>query len=352
MHFTRESIFVTSVRTFCTCFSAIIGIVIGISLVMAGLSFISGPDIYPEKSSLLISPDANGSRELLPHSAPVILRLNINDVIGTGELTAAKFQNLLLDAQEGMLAPHRVHGIMLYVNSPGGDADESAVIYRMLKTYKEKYKLPIYAFVDGLCASGAMYISCAADKIFASPSSIVGSVGVIMSPAFNFSKLMQQYGVDALTLTQGKDKDMLNPYRPWQPGEDNSLRRIMEVLYDDFVSTVVANRPQMDREKLINEYGAQVYVSTEAAQKGYIDVAGVSYEQALTELVQTAQIANNQAYQVFQLTPPHSFLSDLTGGAQWLFRGKITHSFPIAPFITSELSGRFLYLYQPPIQAL
>ena len=172
-----------------------------------------------------------------------------------------------------------------------------------------------------------------------------------MGPNFNFSKLMQQYGVDALTLTEGKDKDALNPFRPWQPDEDASLRRVMDSLYQDFVSVVATNRPHMDREKLINEYGAHVYVGSEAATLGYIDVADASCAQALTELAKAAGIPDNQSYQVFRASPPYSVLSELVGGGQLLFRGKVAHSFPIAPYITSELSGRFLYLYQPPTRA-
>ena len=68
--------------------------------------------------------------------------------------------------------------------APGGAADDSVGIYRALCEYKKKYNVPIYAFVDGLCASGGMYIACAADKIYATPSSVIGSVGVIMGPLF------------------------------------------------------------------------------------------------------------------------------------------------------------------------
>lgn len=347
----KESIFVASIRSFCTSFATILGVLIGIALVLIGLVTMSGPDIYPEKSQLVIAPDADGSRELLPLTAPVVLKISISGVIGLGELTYEKIQNVLLDSREGMLKHNRVKAILLCLDTPGGTVTDSVAIYQALKEYKEQFKVPIFAFVDGMCASGGMYISSAADKIFATSSSVIGSVGVLLGPTFNFSGLMDRYGVQALTITEGKDKDMLSPFRPWQPGEDSSLRNVTAVLYEDFVSTVVAARPRLSRDKLINTYGAQVYVSQEAQDLGYIDVANSDYRTALSELTKAAQFPEEHFYQVIELSPPHPFFSDLTRGCNTLLSGKLTHVFQIGPYMSSELSGKFLYLYQPLINS-
>src|SRR6267154_729814 len=156
-----------------------------------------------------------------------------------------------------------------------------------------------------------MYIASATDKILASPSSVIGSIGVILGPTFNFSGLMDKYGVQALTITQGKDKDMLNPFRPWQPGEDASLRNITLNLYDRFVSIVTTARPNLDRDKLINEYGAQVFVAENAQMLGYIDNGNADYDTAISELAKAAKIPENDMYQVLTIEPMHPFLSDL-----------------------------------------
>ena len=213
--------------------------------------------------------------------------------------------------------------------------------------YKKTYNVPIYAFVDGLCASGGMYICSAADKIYATSPSIIGSVGVILGPSFNFSEAMEKIGVQACTITQGKDKDMLNPFRPWVPGEQQSLMDITHSLYMQFVDIVVSGRKELDKDKLINEYGAQVYVADQAHEYGYIDVPDTSYSVALKDLVTTAGIAEPQAYQVVQLEMPSSLLQSLIQSKSALFTGKLTHVFQIAPGMSSELSGKFLYLYQP-----
>lgn len=347
MEYCRESIIVSAVRTFCRSFAAIIGIGIGIGVAFICLMMFSSPDIFPPKSSLMISSDAHGNRELLPLTTPVILKIDIAGVIGTRDLTTEKIKSSLLDSQTGMLSGNRVKAILLYINTPGGTVDDADGIYRNLLDYKEKYQVPIYAYVDGMCASGGMYIASAADKIFAAPSSVIGSVGVILGPTFNFSGLMDRYGVGSLTITQGKDKDMLNPFRPWVPGEDASLRNITADLYMRFVSIVTSARHNLDKEKLVNDYGAQVFVSKKAQELGYIDVADSDYSTAVDELSKAAQLSNDKPYQVMTIEPARPFLSDFTDGKLSLLSGKITHKFQINSYIDSDLSGKFLYLYQP-----
>jgi protease IV len=351
MEYIRESILLSAVRTFCKAFAAIIGILIGLILILFIVMMFSSPDIYPPKSTLVLSPDANDNRDLLPHSAPVILKLDITGVIGTGDLVAEKVQNSLFDSREGMLATDRVKAILLNINTPGGTVDDADAIYQALLNYKKKYQVPIYAYVDGMCASGGMYIASAADKIFASSTSVIGSIGVILGPTFNFSGLMDRYGVQSLTITQGKDKDMLNPFRPWQPGEDVSLINITAGLYERFVSIVTSARPNLDRDKLINEYGAHIYLAKESETLGYIDVADSDYNTAVAELAKEAKIPDHQAYQVMTIEPVHPFLSDLTQGKFSLLSGKVTHHFQINSFMSSELSGRFLYMYQPALES-
>ena len=347
MNFTRESVFISATRCFCNAFAVVLGIFLAVVAVFIGVMMLSNPEIMPNKTELVVAPDANGSRTLLHESTPAILRINIHGVIGEGSLTTENIQNVLLDSRDDLLKHNRVKAIFLHMNTPGGTVTDSNGIYQLLMNYKKTYNVPIYAFVDGLCASGGMYICSAADKIYATSPSIIGSVGVILGPSFNFSEAMEKIGVQACTITQGKDKDMLNPFRPWVPGEQQSLMDITHSLYMQFVDIVVSGRKELDKDKLINEYGAQVYVADQAHEYGYIDVPDTSYSVALKDLVTAAGIAEPQAYQVVQLEMPSSLLQSLIQSKSALFTGKLTHVFQIAPGMSSELSGKFLYLYQP-----
>jgi protease-4 len=345
MNFTRESIFVGAIRSFCTSLATMLGIAIGIGLIVIGLAFISGSQYLPPKSEPLIMPDAEGARTLLSGNSPAILRLNLRGVIGLGDLSGDKIENILLDSREDFLRGDRVKGILLYIDTPGGASDDCADIYRTLSNYKAKYNIPIYAYVDGMCASAGMYIACVADKIYASPSSIIGSVGVRMGPIFNFSGAMEKYGVSSLTLTQGKDKDALNPFRPWGPNEDADLKAIMAALYDRFLTVVTTARPNLDREKLITDFGADIFIAKQAQELGFIDDGDMDYSKSLSALVAAAQIPEHDKYQVVQLIPSHTFLNSLS---QSMSPHKFLRSLGLSsPTNNPELNGKALYLYQP-----
>ncbi|MEN9343712.1 MAG: putative signal peptide peptidase sppA [Chlamydiota bacterium] len=347
MEYMRESVILSSIRAFCKAFATLLGVLFAIVICVFALMFLTGPDLYPPKSTMTISPDAQGNRELVSLHAPVILKLDIHGVIGMDELTGDKVMNSLLDSREGMLAGDRVKAVLLHINSPGGTVDDADAIYRALVSYKKKYQVPVYAFVEGLCASGGMYIACAADKVFATPSSVIGSVGVILGPNFNFYGLMERYGVQSMTITQGKDKDALNPFRPWVPGEDASIRAITASLYDRFVDIVSSARPLLTKQKLVDDYGAQVFVASQAEKLGYIDVADANYFMAVQELTQAAHFGENAPYQVVTVQPMKPLLAGLTDAKTSLLSGKVTHSFQMSSTLTSELGGKLLYLYQP-----
>lgn len=345
MNIVRESIFGASLRSFCTSFAAVVGILIAV--VVTGFAFmvVMGPNYLPEKSEPLIMPDAKGDRTLLAGNTPAILRIDFHGVIGTGDLTSEKIQDILLDSREDFLRNNRVKAILLHMNTPGGTVSDADAIYRALLDYKVKYNVPVYAHIDGLCASGGMYIVSAADKVYATPTSTIGSVGVILGPSFNFSDAMTKLGIASLTLTEGKDKDTLNPFRPWKPDEGSSLKTIIASLYDRFVTIVTTGRPHLDREKLVNEYGANLFVAKEAEALGYIDVSGSDYSQTVSALVQAAGISEKEAYQVVQLYSPQPLFPEFVQG---IFKpGKITHTLDLGGYLNSELSGKFLYLYQP-----
>jgi signal peptide peptidase SppA len=348
MQTSRESIFKGAVRNFFSAFAIILGIMIAIIAVIMLCVFASASQCsLAPKSSCVILPDGDGHRSLLNFSDPAILQLDIHGVIGVGNLTGKIFNNLLYDSREDHLSNNRVKAIILHIDTPGGTVTDADDIYRGLMAYKKKYNVPVYAYIDGMCASGGMYVASAADKVYASPSSVIGSVGVILGPNFNFSEAMTKIGVSSLTITEGKDKDSLNPFRPWKAGEEDSIRAVIAYLYDHFVNIVVQGRPRIEKQKLIQDYGAHIFDPVKAQELGYIDVAGTDMSTALKDLVHAANIGEGKGYQLVQLQPPSSLFSDLAGGNLSLFKGKITHTFQIGPHLNSDMSGKFLYLYQP-----
>ena len=350
MDIKRESIIVSAVRAFCNAFAGMFGIIVGLIIIGIVIAVLAKPHMISDKTTLIIGADAKGNRELLPASTPAILRINIHGIIGSRDLNSKTINAQLLDSREDALKNDRVKAIFLHINSPGGTAFDAHDIYAKLIDYKAKHKVPIYAFVDGLCASGGMMIACSADKIFSAPVGIIGSVGVLMGPNFNIATLMEKYGVKQLTLTKGKDKDMLSPFREWKSGEDQSLRDIIAYDYNLFVNLVTKARSRLSRTKLINEYGAQVYDPMKAEEYGYIDDGNSTYNAALTELVKHAGLKEDENYQVIELKVSHPVLSDLIEGKSPIFSGKVKHELILGPDFHPELMNRPLYLFSPALQ--
>src|ERR1700722_16063059 len=235
-----DSLFKKSIRAYFVAISVTSGILatlFGAYIVIALLFNYAKEDSF--SSSIKLMPDANWQRKQLPKATPVLLQINIKGEIGKDDLKASKVENLLLKSREDDFKNDRVKGVLLLIDSPGGDANDSDVIYRLVKEYKERFKLPVYAYVDGICASGSFYIACAADKIYASEVSLIGSVGVLSWPPFlNFVDLMQKVGVNTKTLSAGLGKDEMNPFRPWKADEDKKRQTILDFYYNRFVAVV------------------------------------------------------------------------------------------------------------------
>jgi len=346
MEIQRESIFVSALRSFCKMFFSVCGIFLALIIMNVLYNSISDTTDSPTdaKTKVKFLPDANDNRAT-SSTSPVILQLNVHGVIGDPKSIDSKIvQNILLDSRSGTLSNNRVKGILLHMNTPGGTVVDSDNIYRMLKDYKERYNVPVFAYVDGLCASGGMYISCAADQVFAGPASIVGSVGVIIGPFFNIYETLGKAGIIAKTITEGLDKDMMSPFRPWKADEDNSLKAVTAFFYQQFVDIVAASKPRMDKTRLVQEYGAKVFDSVTAQKYGYVDYAESSRDAALLALLAEAKIDPATTYQVIQLEPKSEWLSELFNAKSPIFTGRIEHTIDTGlPCISEKVA----YLYQP-----
>jgi protease-4 len=347
MEITHESVFVSAIRSFCKTFCGLVGIFLALLVGAIFYSLFASPYQPQEKTTLTILPDLNRELALKPFNSPVILQINIQGVIGEPSIDTKTMDAILLDSRRGLLANNRVKAILINFNTPGGTVFDSDNIYRMLKAYKEKYNVPIYGYVSGLCASGGVYISSSCDKIFGAPCSIIGSVGVVLGPFFNIVEGLNKLGVQAKVLSDGLNKDMMSPFRPWAPDEDASLRAIMDFQYNRFVDIVSATHPRLTKEKLINEYGAAVFDVVKAQEFGYIDVANANYEDALQALMLAASIDPQHPYQVIELIPTLGLFGFISSSQSPLRSGKIEHEITLSGNPAYKIRDQFAYLYLP-----
>lgn len=338
----------SALRALLIALFSILGIFLAFFLIIlfsSSLTTIATQEEVPTNYDVEILPNADGVRKKLSSSAPVILQLNISGFIGGPQMTTHDISSLLIESRESTLKDGRVKGVLLNINSPGGTITDADGIYRAIKAYKEQYKVPVIAYVDGLCASGGFYIACSADEIYASNVSIVGSVGVIISSFLNFSKLLEKVGIDALTIYAGKGKDDMDPLRPWTPGEDKNIRALTDYYYMSFVDLVSNARPKLTKDLLIKDYGAKIYAASESAKFGYIDAANENRSSSLKKLLGKIGIEDDY-YQVVQLVS-NEWFSKLFSSEAPLFSGKIKHEISLPGDLPKELLNQPLYLYRP-----
>lgn len=341
----RDSIFYSGIRAFFVTLLNVLGFCLALLLIVLGLSALGTTSKEPTNNfSIEILADADGKRQSLS-SEPVILRINICGIIGLNNLEQENIRNMLVESREGLLKNDLVKGVLLYIQTPGGTVTDADGIYRAIKAYKKKYNTPVYAYVDGMCASGGMYIAAAADKIMASDVSIIGSVGVTAPSALNFSQLLEKIGVQSLTLYAGKGKDDLNPLRPWKPGEETNYKDLIDYFYDEFVSIMVSNRPRLDKAKLVKEYGAKIYPGKIAQELGFIDESGVNLNEAIAQLARQMNI-KDENYRVVEMSKD-TWFNELFRTKLNLLQGTVKHQLQFTPDSDPKLLSQFQYMYKP-----
>ncbi|WP_286729574.1 signal peptide peptidase SppA [Acinetobacter sp. UBA1297] len=132
--------------------------------------------------------------------------------------------------------------IVLNINSPGGSPVQSDEIWQEIRYYKQQYpEKKVYALIGDMGASGAYYIASAADEIWVNPSSLVGSIGVIM-PNYGVVGLAQKLGVEDRTLTSGDNKDILSMTKPVNPAQREHVQAVLDNVHSHFIAAVKEGR--------------------------------------------------------------------------------------------------------------
>jgi protease-4 len=180
-------------------------------------------------------------------------------------------------------------GIILKMNTPGGTPVQAAYVYDAIRTLKKDHpSLPIIAVVTDLCASGGYYIAAAADKIFVNPSSIVGSIGVIMN-GFGFVGAMEKLGIERRALTAGEHKALLDPFRAVEPAEKAHVQTVLDSIHQQFIKAVRDGRGNRLKENP-DLFSGLVWSGADAIGLGLVDGVGDVRSVAETEIGATETV--------------------------------------------------------------
>jgi signal peptide peptidase SppA len=163
--------------------------------------------------------------------------------------------------------------VALVINSPGGSAVQSHLIFRRVRALAEEKKVPIIAFVEDVAASGGFMIACAADEIVCDPASIVGSIGVIGS-SFGFPEAMKKLGIDRRIYTAGEHKSMLDPFLPENEEDVARLKAVQKDIHEMFIDLVKTRRGARLTGPDTTLFSGEYWVAKTAKEFGLVDEIG------------------------------------------------------------------------------
>ncbi len=135
----------------------------------------------------------------------------------------------------------RAKAVALVINSPGGSAVQSHLMFQRIRQLAEENARPAIAFVEDVAASGGYMIACAADEIVCDASSILGSIGVV-GGTFGFNRLIEKLGIERRVYTAGERKVMLDPFLPEKPEDVERLQAIQREIHHSFIALVKSRR--------------------------------------------------------------------------------------------------------------
>lgn len=209
-----------------------------------------------------------------------------------------------------------VRAIVVEINSPGGEVTASDVMYRMLRAISAKKK--VVALLGDVAASGGYYIAAAAEKIVAHPTTITGSIGVIMHSA-NFSGLMEKIGVKPVIVksTTTPMKDILSPTREMTAEEKKLLEDILDEMYERFAGVVGTSR-KLKPDEVKRVADGRIYTAGQALKAKLVDEVG--YREDALKLAM--KLASMKSGKLVRYKKPVNFLEAL-GGAENLFQGAL-----------------------------
>ncbi|MEK6245680.1 MAG: S49 family peptidase [Pseudomonadota bacterium] len=171
--------------------------------------------------------------------------VEIKGVIAPGTDSSAEKVSTALQAA---FKDKGTQGVVLRINSPGGSPVQSQSIYDEIKRLRLKYPaIPLYVVVEDLCASGGYYVAAAAAKIYVAKGSIVGSIGVRMD-SFGVVGLMEKLGIERRQITAGKNKALLDPFRPLEESHKEIAIDLINEIHEQFIAAVREGRGKRLKE--------------------------------------------------------------------------------------------------------
>ncbi len=208
-----------------------------------------------------------GHNDLIVRNNPHIGLIDIKgEIVDNHSGSAESFSKGMANAYGN----NALKAIIFRIDSPGGSPVQADYMYNLIHTYRQKYPaIKTYAVCIDTCASAAYYVASAADEIYANPSSLVGSIGVMYS-GFGFVDTLNKLGVARRLQTAGRNKGFMDPFSPVDSNQEKNLQTMLDLIHQEFIDKVKAGRG--NRLKIDDEtFSGLIWTGLQAKERGLID---------------------------------------------------------------------------------
>ncbi len=212
--------------------------------------------------------------------SPVVPVVRLHGMIASGAAGLGR-QLLNSDSVEGALerafTADGAQAVALAINSPGGSPTQSQLIGARIRQLAQEHELPVIAFCEDVAASGGYWLACAADEIVATPTSLLGSVGVVSS-GFGLEGLISKLGVERRLHTAGTNKARLDPFSPEKDDDVQWLLGMQSDIHEEFGAWVRERRGDKLRGTDDELFTGEVWIGRKAVELGLADRLGTMRE--------------------------------------------------------------------------
>lgn len=235
----------------------------------------------------------------------------------------------------------KIRGILLRIDSPGGEVTASDIIHNELIQFKKTTGIPVVGLALGTAASGAYYIASACDYLIAHPSTITGSIGVI-SIFPSTEELLSKIGIEVKVIKSGQMKDAGSPFRELTPDEEKIFQIVINEMYEKFLDVVLKGRQdKISEEELKKIADGRILTAEQALEQGLIDQIGY-FTDALSKILSLASLkeADVISYTYYPKKKTDIYASSVLGPGPFPPKNSLDDYF-------STIKAGFYYLWLP-----
>tara|TARA_B100000029_G_scaffold485670_1_gene539236 strand:+ start:251 stop:1270 length:1020 start_codon:yes stop_codon:yes gene_type:complete len=315
------------------------GILLGILIFFITLSFLSilldKYALFPKEEFSFLEGDKSSTNKVLILDVNGLI-LNQSKqgipILNSQIIYASQIEKVL----NNVLDNTEIKAVIISMNSPGGSVSGSNRLYNAIKDFTKNNTKPIYIHTNELLASGAFWSSVAANKVYASYGSMIGSIGVKGPSWFVYNKpksirggffepsIETEGGIEHYQPIAGKSKDVFNPFRKPTEEELVKIQKLLDSIYDKFLN-VVSNNRKIEKKYIEEKIGAMIYDSQEAKNLKLIDGV-ISLKNLKNKLINDLNIEED--YQIINITNKYSIINELTNinyKSQKIIKNDICH---------------------------